>query len=135
VVRYLKWKIPDAQIWKELDEFLLARAMEHDSPSLLFRLACEHLASSMIVRPGPVALLKRVATAREAAKRETYDRYKRLLTPRRVADLPVRSGIFLTLYLLRWLMSWGPTTSVVASHSAAAFFESRAAEEGLRTAG
>jgi TnpA family transposase len=28
---------------KELDEFLLARAMEHDAPSLLFRLACEHL--------------------------------------------------------------------------------------------
>jgi hypothetical protein len=28
---------------KELDEFLLARAMEHDSPTLLFRLAGEHL--------------------------------------------------------------------------------------------
>ncbi|WTK18394.1 hypothetical protein OG422_31595 (plasmid) [Streptomyces sp. NBC_01525] len=27
---------------KELDEFLLARAMEHDSPSLLFRLGCEY---------------------------------------------------------------------------------------------
>lgn len=79
VVRYLKWKVPDARTWKELDEFLLARAMEHDSPSLLFRLACEHLSSSMIVRPGPVALLKRVAAAREEAKRETYDRYRPLL--------------------------------------------------------
>ena len=37
---------------KGLDEFLLARAMEHDSPSLLFRLACEHLTSSRVVRAG-----------------------------------------------------------------------------------
>jgi hypothetical protein len=87
VVRYLKWKVPDAQSYKELDEFLLARAMEHDSPSLLFRLACEHLSSSMIVRPGPVALLERVASAREAAKKETHDRYAHLLTPRRMAEL------------------------------------------------
>ncbi|WP_026467734.1 hypothetical protein [Amycolatopsis alba] len=27
---------------KELDEFLLARALEHDSPTSLFRLACEY---------------------------------------------------------------------------------------------
>ena len=28
----------DVSEWKELDEFLFARAMEHDSPKLLFRL-------------------------------------------------------------------------------------------------
>lgn len=32
--------------WKELEEFLFARAMEHDSPKLLFRLACEFLLSA-----------------------------------------------------------------------------------------
>ena len=36
---------------KELDEFLLARAMEHASPTLLFRLACEYLMAAKIVRP------------------------------------------------------------------------------------
>ncbi|MFF5408336.1 DUF4158 domain-containing protein [Streptomyces misionensis] len=64
VMRYLNWKPAKTLELKELDEFLLARATEHDSPSLLFRLACEHLASSRVVRPGLVKLLERVAAAR-----------------------------------------------------------------------
>jgi hypothetical protein len=47
---------------KELEEFLLTRAMEHDSPTLVFRLACEYLISARMIRPGPV---KRVAHARD----------------------------------------------------------------------
>ncbi|MBB4893332.1 hypothetical protein FHS39_002363 [Streptomyces olivoverticillatus] len=54
VTGYLNWKSAKAMQLKELGEFLLARAMEHDSPSLLFRLACEHLAASRVVRPGVV---------------------------------------------------------------------------------
>ena len=46
---------------KELDEFLFARAMEHDSPTLLFRLAYQYLISSRVVRPGVVLILERVA--------------------------------------------------------------------------
>jgi hypothetical protein len=38
---------------KELDEFLPARAMEHDSPTSLFRPACEYLISARVIRPGP----------------------------------------------------------------------------------
>jgi hypothetical protein len=57
--------------FKELDEFLLARAMEHDSPSLLFRQACEYLISAKVIRPGPVVVVKRVAHVREEAQRET----------------------------------------------------------------
>jgi hypothetical protein len=53
----------------ELEEFLLARAMEHDSPSLLFRLACEYSRSSRVVRQGPVTLIERVTTARARAER------------------------------------------------------------------
>jgi hypothetical protein len=41
VAQYLGWRPPSTLEFKELDEFLLARAMEHDSPTLLFRLACE----------------------------------------------------------------------------------------------
>ena len=46
VAQYLGWRaVGRAVEWKELDEFLFARAMEHDSPKLLFRLACEYLIS------------------------------------------------------------------------------------------
>jgi len=63
VARYLGWRSAGALEWKELEEFLLARAMEHASPSLMFRLAWEHLISAQVIRPGPVALIERVATA------------------------------------------------------------------------
>jgi Domain of unknown function (DUF4158) len=53
VARYLGWRLPTAMEFKELDEFLLARALEHDSPSLLFRLGCEYLISARVLRPGP----------------------------------------------------------------------------------
>ncbi|WP_369394789.1 DUF4158 domain-containing protein [Streptomyces sp. CG1] len=87
VIRYLNWKPAKVLELKELDEFLLARAMEHDSPSLLFRLACEHLASARVVRPGVVKLLERVATARTEAGRETYQRVRHLLTPKLMGEL------------------------------------------------
>lgn len=73
--------------FKELDQFLLARAMKHDSPSLLFELACEQLRSSRLIRPGPVWLVERVATARAAAKAETFTRLEHLLTPQLMTDL------------------------------------------------
>ncbi|MFC5203117.1 DUF4158 domain-containing protein [Streptomyces kaempferi] len=87
VTGYLNWKSAKALQLKELDEFLLARAMEHDSPSLLFRLACEHLAACRVVRPGVVSLLERVATARAEAGRETYQRVRHLLTPKLMSEL------------------------------------------------
>ena len=74
VLQYAGWQTAGMLAGKELEEFLLARAMEHDSPSLLFRLACEHLRSSKVVRPGVVTLLERVVAARAAAVRETFDR-------------------------------------------------------------
>ncbi|XKK39281.1 DUF4158 domain-containing protein [Nocardiopsis sp. ARC36] len=39
---------------KELETYPLARAMEHDSPTALFRAACAHLRSACVIRPGPV---------------------------------------------------------------------------------
>ncbi len=52
---------PGSVAMKELEEFLQARAMEHDSPSLLFQLACEYLISARVIRPGVVRLAKKVA--------------------------------------------------------------------------
>ena len=57
----------DTAEWKGLDEFLFARGW-NDSPKLLFRLACEYLTSSRIVRPGVATALEHVATARARAK-------------------------------------------------------------------
>ncbi len=71
IVRYLGWRLIGAPEWNELDEFLFARAMEHDSPKVLFGLACEYLISERVVRPGVVYLLEHVAAARERARRET----------------------------------------------------------------
>ncbi len=59
--QYLGWRQAGSLEFKELAEFLLARAMEHDSPSLLFRLACKYLISAKVIRPGPVTVVKRVA--------------------------------------------------------------------------
>jgi hypothetical protein len=54
VAGFLGWRAGGEVEFKELDQFLLARAMEHDSPALLFRLACEHLRSSRgAPRPRP----------------------------------------------------------------------------------
>ncbi|GAA2636509.1 hypothetical protein GCM10010411_89660 [Actinomadura fulvescens] len=98
---------------KELDEFLLARAMEHDSPTLLFRLACEYLISAKVIRPGPVTVVKRVAHAREVARRETFDRLAREFTDERRAGLDgllvVDTAIGMTR--LRWLGK-GPVEAV-----------------------
>ncbi|MFC5724919.1 DUF4158 domain-containing protein [Streptomyces gamaensis] len=71
---YLGWKQPKAIEHKEPADFLLARAMEHDSPSLLFRLGYEYLRSAKVIRPGVVVLLEKVASARTAAEQETHAR-------------------------------------------------------------
>ncbi|MGH3565747.1 MAG: Tn3 family transposase [Pseudonocardia sp.] len=105
VAQYLGWKLPGALELKELDEFLLARAMEHDSPTLLFRLACEYLISAKVIRPGPVTVVERVGHARVEAQRETYQRLAGEFTEQRCADL---DGLLvvdpeLGVTRLRWL--------------------------------
>ena len=70
IAGYLGWRSADETEWKQLQEFLFSRAMEHDPPRLLFRLVCEYLMSSRVIRPGVVTMLKRVATAREIARRD-----------------------------------------------------------------
>jgi len=87
VAKYLGWRLPTTLELKELDEFLLARAMEHDSPTLLFRLGCEYLISARVIRPGPVTVVERVAHARAEAQRETFDRLAHEFSETRCAAL------------------------------------------------
>jgi hypothetical protein len=116
VAQYLGWRLPGALEQKELDEFLLARAMEHDSPTLLFRLACEYLISAKVIRPGPVTVVERVGHARAEARRETYERVVGELTEQRCAGLDgmlvVDPAIGMTR--LRWLAT-GPVEASPAA--------------------
>jgi hypothetical protein len=80
VAARLRWRQVEEPQWKDLEEFLFARALEHDSPKLLFRAACEYLSSSRLVRPGVVLILERVATARKRARGETWQRVEPMLT-------------------------------------------------------
>ncbi|WP_214410152.1 hypothetical protein [Sphaerisporangium fuscum] len=61
--------------------------MEHDTPSLLFHQAAEHLISSKVVRPGVVVLMKMVGSARKAAGALTSEKVDHLLPGPMRADL------------------------------------------------
>jgi TnpA family transposase len=116
VAAYLGWRTVDGPRWKDLEEFLFARAMEHDSPKLLFRQACEYLSSSMLVRPGIVKILERVATARERAREETWTRVAPLLGRRRQAELDELLAVDPVLGRTR--LSWLGTGPVAATPAA-----------------
>jgi Domain of unknown function (DUF4158) len=68
VLDRLGWRVCGAGERKLLDEFLLARALEHDAPGVLLCLACDWLRAESIVRPPVDSLTRRVATARDAAR-------------------------------------------------------------------
>jgi Tn3 transposase DDE domain/Domain of unknown function (DUF4158) len=59
---------------------LVERALEHDKPTFLFQLACDKLQRDQMVRPGITRLERLVATAREQAHAETFQRLTPLLT-------------------------------------------------------
>jgi hypothetical protein len=87
--RYLGWKQapPGDAAMKELEQFLLDRAMEHDSPTLLFNLAAEYLISAKVIRPGVVTLMEMVGAARAGAGELTFEQVAHLLTGQMRSDL------------------------------------------------
>lgn len=87
VADYLKWRVINEDGWKELDEMLFSRAMEHESPKDLFKVACEYLMAVKTVRPGVTTLLKHIATAREAGTNATWERVAHLVSPERAEEL------------------------------------------------
>ena len=116
VAAHLGWRQVDSPRWKDLEEFLFARAMEHDSPKLLFRQACEYLSSSRLVRPGVVNILERVAAARDRARDETWERLAPALTGHRRAELDRLLEVDLVLGRTR--LSWlgaGPVAATPAA--------------------
>ncbi len=112
----LGWRTAGAREWKELDEFLLARAVEHDAPSVLFRLACEYLSAQQVVRPGVITLMERIATIRQDAVAEVYTRVQPLLDEHRRSELDgllaVEQGM--SISRLAWLHRGATTASPMA---------------------
>ncbi len=72
VEQVLGFRRSDRGDLKALGDWLVERAMEHDRPIVLFRMACEHLRSERIVRPGATTIERAVVTARQRAIEETY---------------------------------------------------------------
>ena len=89
VAGYLGWHQapPGSVCYMELRQFLLDRAMEHDSPTLLFNLAAGYLISAKVIRPGLVTLMELIGWARAAATSLTHQKVAHLLTPQLTSDL------------------------------------------------
>jgi hypothetical protein len=64
VLARLGWQPSTAGDRKQLDAFLLARALGHDAPAVLLQLACHWLRTERIVRPSVDSLSRRVAAGR-----------------------------------------------------------------------
>jgi TnpA family transposase len=118
VTGYLSWKTAPTggMVMKELEQFLIGRAMEHDSPSTLFNLACEYLIATRTARPGVVTLTQMVATARTTATVLTYEKVAHLLTRQLTADLDLLLKVDAGLGMTR--LTWLTTPAVEASSTA-----------------
>ncbi len=84
----LGFRRPHREDLRSLTAWLVERALEHDTPTLLFQVACERLYGDKLVRPGVTRLEQIVATARNQARQETFRRLRPLLTEdrRRLLD-------------------------------------------------
>ena len=101
---------------KELEQFLLDRAMEHDSPTLLFTLAAEYLISAKTIRPGVVDPGEDGRLGADGARALTWELVEHLLTGQLRADLDrlLRVDAGLGMTRLAWL-----TTPAVDATAAA----------------
>lgn len=78
--RHLGFSLPGPLNLEELVQWLVSRALEHDKPSLLFHLACEHLRSQRLIRPPAATLARIVGTARNRARVKIYELLEPLLS-------------------------------------------------------
>ena len=78
--RHLGFRRTERGDLKLLGDWLTERALEHDRPRVLFRLACEFLASESLIRPAVTTVERAVISARRRAITETYQRLASQLT-------------------------------------------------------
>ena len=70
-----------------LEQWLLERALEHDQPTVLFKMACDHLKQQQVVRLGTDRIARLISTTRAKAQEATYKVLQPLLTHERCAFL------------------------------------------------
>jgi len=72
IYAHLGYRRPTAADLRELFGWLIQRALEHNDPALLLRLAAEKLKAEKLVRPGVSRLERMVAAARDRTDQETH---------------------------------------------------------------
>ena len=87
VVEQARWRVCGPGEWKAVGDWLTARALEHDTPSVLLRQALHQLRTDRVVRPGLDRLMRAVSTARVTAADEIRRRLDPELTPARCDQL------------------------------------------------
>lgn len=80
VLSHLGWTVCGRGEWKRLAGWLLARALEHDDATVLFRDALDQFRIDQVLRPSLDELARAVATARVAANTELHRRLGGWLT-------------------------------------------------------
>ena len=113
VVARAGWRVCSRGDWKRIGDWLMVRALEHDDPTVLFRLALDHLRSEQIVRPGIDRVQRAVAGARGRAEIELYLRCRPFLNEATTAalDALVKSDAEQDVAPLVWI-STGATSAV-----------------------
>jgi len=80
VLDHLGFRRVQAEEQEQLLAWLTERALEHDKPTLLLQMTCEHLKQQQMLRPGVTVLERLVVTARTQAHHESFHRLQPLLT-------------------------------------------------------
>lgn len=88
VVReHLDFRAWDPRHADDLGAWLAERALEHERPSVLMSLACEHLRARRIVRPSIAVLARMIGAARERSHETVLERLSGQLRPPRCSKL------------------------------------------------
>jgi Domain of unknown function (DUF4158) len=87
VVEHAGWRACAAPQWIALAAWLTERALEHDTPTVLFGQALDQLRAQRVVRPGLDRLMRAVSSARVAGRKEIRRRLDPDLTPDRCDEL------------------------------------------------
>lgn len=113
VVERAGWTTCGRGEWKALGDWLVARALEHNTPSVLFRQTLDHLRAERIVRPGLDRLLRAVASACATADVEIHRRLRPQLNAARCdqLDLLVETDASRGTASLVWLGQGGTSAS------------------------
>jgi hypothetical protein len=87
VIEHAGWRTCGQRDWSVLARWLTERALEHDTPTVLFGQALDQLRSERVVRPGLDRLMRAVSSARVNARKEIRRRLDPDLTPERCDEL------------------------------------------------